>query len=59
MKRYPALENETPVDLGLASPIEHRWVDVGGVCLHVALCGPEDGEPLILLHGFPEAWFAW
>jgi pimeloyl-ACP methyl ester carboxylesterase len=27
--------------------------------LHTALAGPDDGEPVILLHGFPEAWFGW
>ena len=59
MKLHPALPDETPADLGLSIPIEHRWVDAGGVCLHVALAGPEDGAPLILLHGFPEAWFGW
>lgn len=59
MKRYPALDSETPSDLDLSTPIEHRWIDVGDVCLHVALAGPEDGKPLILLHGFPEAWFGW
>ena len=27
--------------------------------MHTALAGPADGEPVILLHGFPEAWFGW
>lgn len=30
-----------------------------GVDLHVVFAGPEDGEPVILLHGFPEFWYAW
>jgi epoxide hydrolase 4 len=31
----------------------------GGVTLNVAEAGPEDGTPVILLHGFPEFWFGW
>src|SRR5258706_15116171 len=31
----------------------------GEVSLHVAEAGPEDGAPVILLHGFPEYWFGW
>jgi pimeloyl-ACP methyl ester carboxylesterase len=30
-----------------------------GVTLNVALAGPEDGEPIILLHGFPESHRTW
>ena len=30
-----------------------------GIRLHTALAGPEAGEPVFLLHGFPDAWFGW
>jgi pimeloyl-ACP methyl ester carboxylesterase len=32
---------------------------VNGISLHVVLAGPANGKPLVLLHGFPEFWFAW
>ena len=35
------------------------WRTVNGVRLHVVEAGPADGPPLILLHGFPEFWWAW
>ena len=59
MSGWPPLSDATPVDLEIETPVTHRWLDVGEVTLHVALAGPEDGRPLILLHGFPEAWFGW
>lgn len=34
-------------------------IKVNGVNLHVTTDGPEDGEPVILLHGFPEFWYGW
>ena len=37
--------------------VEHRYVDIGGVTLHVAEAGR--GEPVLLLHGFPQHWYAW
>lgn len=38
--------------------VRHRFVDVGdGVRLHVAEAG--QGEPVVLLHGFPQHWYAW
>jgi len=30
-----------------------------GMTLHVAEAGPQDGTPVILLHGFPEFWYGW
>jgi pimeloyl-ACP methyl ester carboxylesterase len=36
-----------------------RRVDVGDLTLHVVFAGPEDGPPVVLLHGFPEFWYAW
>jgi pimeloyl-ACP methyl ester carboxylesterase len=35
----------------------HRYVDVGGVRLHVAEAG--EGPPLLLLHGWPQHWWCW
>jgi pimeloyl-ACP methyl ester carboxylesterase len=44
-------------------PHEHEWshrhIDVGEVRLHVVEAGPEDGELVVLLHGFPEFWWSW
>ena len=34
-------------------------VDVGEVTLHTVVAGPDDGDPVVLLHGFPECWYAW
>jgi pimeloyl-ACP methyl ester carboxylesterase len=47
------LEQEITVTL------QRRTVAVNGVNLHVIQAGPEDGELVILLHGFPEFWYGW
>ena len=44
-------------DLGV--PLRSRFVDGAGVRLHVVEAGPEDGPPVVLLHGFPEFWYGW
>ena len=36
--------------------IEHRDIVTNGVRLHCALAGPEDGDLVVALHGFPEFW---
>lgn len=37
--------------------ITHQQLQLGDVELHVAQCG--EGEPVLLLHGFPELWYSW
>lgn len=45
---FPAVEGVT-----------HREVDVPGVRLHVAEAGDGDGDPVLLLHGWPQHWWEW
>lgn len=36
-----------------------RLVNTGDFTLHVVEGGPAEGRPVMLLHGFPEFWYAW
>lgn len=51
----------SPQSAGRSMPelpgVEHRWVDAGGVRLHVAEAGA--GEPVVCLHGWPQNWWGW
>ncbi len=40
-------------------PHETRFVEINNVRLHLLLAGPQNGPPVILLHGFPEFWYGW
>lgn len=40
-----------------AEGAKHSWLEVRGIRLHVAEYGT--GAPVLLLHGFPQHWFAW
>jgi pimeloyl-ACP methyl ester carboxylesterase len=42
---------------GFTDTFESRYVDAGGVRLHAVIGG--DGPPLLLVHGWPETWYAW
>lgn len=50
---------------GFAEPVEipgpwtHRHVAANGARFHVAEAGPAHGRLVVLLHGFPEFWWAW
>jgi pimeloyl-ACP methyl ester carboxylesterase len=37
--------------------VEHRYVDAGGLRVHVAEAG--QGDPLVCVHGWPQHWGAW
>jgi pimeloyl-ACP methyl ester carboxylesterase len=43
----------------LGITLENRQVIVGEISLNVVFAGPKDGEPVVLLHGYPEFWYAW
>ncbi len=36
---------------------EHHYADTNGIRMHYAAAG--EGEPVVLLHGFPECWYSW
>lgn len=42
---------------GFADTFASRYVDTGEVRLHAVTGG--DGPPLLLVHGWPESWYAW
>ena len=37
--------------------VSSRWLDVNGLGVHVAEAG--EGDPLVLLHGWPQHWWCW
>jgi len=62
----PAVAIQTvsrPYDMAGAPPdipgVRHRFVDAGGLRMHLAEAGPADGEPVVCLHGWPQDWLLW
>ncbi|HLH14483.1 MAG TPA: alpha/beta fold hydrolase, partial [Solirubrobacteraceae bacterium] len=47
----------SPRELPQLPGVTHRFVDLRGVRVHVAEAGA--GEPLVLLHGWPQHWWCW
>ena len=39
--------------------MRERFVDSDGVKIHVVEEGPQDGKPVLFVHGFPEFWWSW
>lgn len=39
--------------------VRHRFVTASGVRFHLAEAGPPGAPPVLLLHGFPQHWYAW
>ena len=42
---------------GFTDTFTSRYIDTGEVRLHAVIGG--DGPPLLLVHGWPETWYAW
>jgi pimeloyl-ACP methyl ester carboxylesterase len=42
---------------GFTDTFSSRFVDIGDLRLHAVIGG--DGPPLLLIHGWPQAWYAW
>lgn len=38
---------------------ETTYLETNGIRLHANIAGPKDGQPVILLHGFPEFRYGW
>ncbi|KAI3456304.1 hypothetical protein Pfo_012967 [Paulownia fortunei] len=39
--------------------IEHKYIKVNGLKLHVAEIGSGSSPAVVFLHGFPEIWYSW
>ncbi|MEA2367236.1 MAG: hypothetical protein QOI32_2748 [Thermoleophilaceae bacterium] len=44
-------------DIPHVTGVDHEFVNAGGLRTHVALAG--EGPPVLLLHGWPQHWYAW
>ena len=44
-------------DFPTVEGVEHRFVEARGLRMHVAEAGA--GEPLLLVHGWPQHWYQW
>ncbi len=53
----PGFDSATRHDDRFNRQFAHRFADVDGVRMHYVTGGA--GEPLVLLHGWPQSWYAW
>lgn len=40
-----------------STPVTHHYIDIGDIKIHIAEAGK--GEPLFMLHGWPQHWYMW
>ena len=50
---------EEPMATGGTSdlPVAHHTAEINGIRMHYVTAGT--GEPVVLVHGFPQTWYAW
>ena len=39
--------------------LEEKYIETNGIRLHAVSAGPQEGDVVILLHGFPDFWRGW
>lgn len=39
--------------------VQHHYAVVNGLRMHYAAAGPDDGDPVVLVHGWPQHWYVW
>jgi pimeloyl-ACP methyl ester carboxylesterase len=39
--------------------VSHRFVNAGGLQVHLAEAGDPEAPPLLMLHGWPQHWYMW
>ncbi|MCK1741912.1 alpha/beta hydrolase [Bradyrhizobium sp. 139] len=44
---------------GFNDVFTHHFADANGARLHYVIGGPVDGQMIVLLHGWPQTWYAW
>jgi pimeloyl-ACP methyl ester carboxylesterase len=44
-------------DVTHALPVSHHTAELNGIRVHYVTAGT--GEPVVLVHGFPQTWYAW
>ena len=54
MVRFPRSESRPFPEV---EGVQHRFIEAGGLRMHVAEAG--QGDPLVLLHGWPQHWYEW
>src|SRR4029079_3320951 len=54
---FGSVSNSPRLPRGFAATFQSRFIDANGIRQHAVIGG--DGPPLLLVHGWPENWYAW